>query len=401
MGNLFTRLKDKLSRDYGGRYIGVLLEQVIADAPKTATVLFPGLDPGIIKKLNDGTAQVVTEWRFPGRGQNNRRADLAIVDGETPLALCEIKYEDHLSAGNPAQARDYLTQCRANGAAFVYLTQHTPSEDTLALITAARGEGLKAHHLFYRDLYRKLQKVGNHTARLFCEFLEEQHVIYKDGFDDDALNALRYLMVRGLYVKHAHGFGTLKSEANVRYAPEVLSGLIGNVMALAEWFRGELHGHFNQRFRPSFAFDPMFKTSARPIDGQDWDYIRREDRTGGYFWVFGDGSVSSGKDEYATFDIGYKFELDLSAETREKKIKAYIAAETYYKGQENKDYYAWKQFTLRSNLALPEARARKLIVAAAAEVLGKVLSDSPPPPVPKRLAPLLADIIRLEKRMSD
>jgi len=121
MNSFFTRFKEHLNADYGGRYIEVILSEVIQEDISILKILFP--QAPIYKWKDKSQIDIDVEEVFQTGNIKKRRADLVV--------------------------------------------------------------------------------------KLFCQFLEENFVIFNEEINEDAL---LFLLIKGLYLKHAHGFGKQKSE---------------------------------------------------------------------------------------------------------------------------------------------------------------------------------------------
>jgi len=91
--SFFSRFKDKLNMDYGGRYFALLLREIIKEEPSVNSAVFPSLNKSDQNKIRT-SGEIHVEYPFPGFNGRKRRADLAIlIDGKIE-ALLEVKYED-------------------------------------------------------------------------------------------------------------------------------------------------------------------------------------------------------------------------------------------------------------------------------------------------------------------
>lgn len=321
-----------------------MLEQIIIEVPEFAKEIFPGLPADICRKLKSGVATVSAEESFLGEQGNRRRADLAITEDGAIVALAEVKYEDHLAHSNYAQIKDYITLTKKeNKPFFTYLTQYAPEESHHKLIKQAKNKNPRIKHLYYRDIYRKSKNYDHPVIKWFTDFLTEEHVVYKDAFEKNALGSLKLLMVKGLYVKHAHGLGKLASSSNSPLAADLLGSLVGNIVALSDWFYGSFREHLGNRFVPGFVFDPEFDVKKIIKDiknnkGNNKFLLDRNSRTGGYLWIGASGRLS-GKNGYVSF--GYLFTLDLLT----KKLTGEFSAEIWQSKKFN--WNSNENFTLK------------------------------------------------------
>jgi hypothetical protein len=376
MSSIFGRIKRKLRQDFGGRYLGIILEQVIQDAPKFARVTFPNLPQSVTAKLRDGRASLSTEVEFLGRFNRRRRADLAICEGGDILALAEIKYEDHLSAENYAQIEDYLWFVNSNSEVFfTYLTQHAPPEDDRLLIEMAASPRIK--HLYFRDIHRAGKAFNETAVKWLIEFLEEEHVVYQEDLGGDAEQLIKLLMVRGLNLPHKTKLGRLRTRSNLIGSVDLLQTLTGNLVALSDWFYEQFREHFGNRFTPNFAFEPTFRISvvkkelhqSSKLTSSLWP----DAKTGGDFWVEGSGRIKTkGTDMWLYLAFGLKFSLELSPTP---ELRRTVFAAIY--GREGIWSYKERPIT-HTVFSLPEAKAQALIASTVDTALAKVLKDELP-----------------------
>jgi len=165
MQSFLSRFKDKLNADYGGRYVAAVLAEAIQDEPRLIEHLW-----GRIRK--PPTYTITTEWCFDGQARR-RFADLAILDkDDRPIALLEVKYEDHKSTRNSAQLDDYLKFCRSNKrVSFKCFTKHQLPDVDLRRIGRPR-------QLSYAKLVRALEGdkrlASSPICNLLCRFFREE-----------------------------------------------------------------------------------------------------------------------------------------------------------------------------------------------------------------------------------
>jgi len=380
MANLFSRIKSKLSQDFGGRYLGVVLEQVIADCPKFSQVIFPKLGDEIVEKLQNGQATVSAERSFRVK-MKNKRADLAICDGQKIVALAEIKYEDHKAPGNFGQIGDYLDWQKRNDGVFTYLTQYTPPLDDMERIEkAARSlDGLIAHR-FFRDLYRhgKRDYQNSYTVRLLCEFLKEEHVVYSEDFGAGAKAGLKFLLVDSLSAPRTK-FGKIGTVPNALRGTKLFADLFANALALSDWFQGHgrLETHFGNRFAPHIGFIPEFNSSkVKKRLGSDKEGGKEKKVyfdghgavTGGWLYILMHGKH---KRSLAYINMGYCFELNVNA--KPPLLKGYIGSFVDGGGVEYSE--DWKSFKLSDSLKLSEPSAHKLVLGTMTGAITKSLKS--------------------------
>jgi hypothetical protein len=251
--SFFSRFKDKLNKDYGGRFVSLLLKEIMNEEPKVASVVFPSLK----KYTVIGTSfDIQEEYRFPGRmHKTERRADLAILNHKTPIALLEVKYEDEKQSTNAAQLDDYLEFCSKENIPFTYLTQYLPLQSDADKIEAKNikmGKTDLFKHFLYSQLYKKLEKIDhNHAVIMFREFLKTEGNVFDKNIDEDVL---QLFLSRCIFPSHQSGLGVLNSDERIHKTPEVLSILINNTASLAEVFFEKIGKKHNCKRKPSVGF---------------------------------------------------------------------------------------------------------------------------------------------------
>jgi hypothetical protein len=371
MRSFFSRFKDHLDGDYGGRYLEVILSEVIKEDLSILKILFPAIDGDIIKSKN---IEIAVEEIFPSKVRQHRRADLVVKLNGKHKALLEIKYADKALE---RQIPDYIKYADKNKLCFTYLTQYIPPKEDLDTITAKNSS--KYSHLLYATLYKKIKKhgkVNKPLTNLFINFMEEQFMIYNEALNEDAL---QLLLIKGLYVKHAAGFRRKVSEDNVKSIPSLWDTLIDNVKVLGDRFYNEFPNYFNNRFSIDFAFDPEFDlkklkkdidASIKDGDGDDYSELNRDRKTGGYFWINAAGKIKqANKDDYLYLAIGYSFYLDLD----KKQLTKYLYCCIYGKGFKIID----KDKKIRSQGQLPSENVCYLnFLKLCDEAIKQVLDDN-------------------------
>lgn len=330
MKSFFSRFKEHLDGDYGGRYLEVILSEVIREDLTILNILFPTLGTDVIKSKN---IEIAIEDTFPSKVRSHRRADLVVKLNGKHKALLEIKYDDEALE---MQISDYISYAEKNQLCFTYLTQYIPPKEDLDTITAKNNS--KYSHLLYATLYKKIKKYGKINkplTSLLINFMEEQFMIYNEELNEDAL---ALLLIKGLRVKHASGFGKKVSEDNVKSIPGLWDTLIDNVMVLGDRLYNDFPNYFNNRFSVDFSFDPEFnlKSLKKEIDasiknGDDYSVLNRDRKTGGWFWIIAAGKIKqTNKDDFLYLGIGYSFYLDLE----KKRLSKHLCCSVFGRGFE-------------------------------------------------------------------
>jgi hypothetical protein len=309
-----ANLQDRMGHSFGGRFVELVLEDLCRDHTDLSAVLFNV--PLNQSKRSTGGYSVVAEWGLPDR---NRIADLALIDalsGE-PLALAEIKYDDHKNPKNAAQLKDYVEFCRKRELGFCYLTQHYPPSSDLAKV-----RGIRFRHLLFSDLAaaicarRKL--LSDRSIGLLIEYLEDRGLLMKtvDGV------GLRKLMVRIFNPNHGQG----RQQANkdiVTSVPESFATLLSNVQLLGD----EIAHLIQNRRRPAVDFEvepygSLSKKKLRDIsNGQDDRSSIFFTKAGGALWVFFRITLTDGIGMAA----GYVVEISSPIKRDEPSVSLYAA----------------------------------------------------------------------------
>jgi hypothetical protein len=326
MKSFFSRFKDNLKMDFGGRYLEAILMEVLKEDLSILEILFPKIDKQIIK--NRKYVEIGLEGIFPTQNKKKRFADLVVKYKGKYKALLEIKYADQPL---PNQIADYIRYAKKNNICFTYLTQYPPKKDDLQTILSETNDRYK--HLLYGKFYKELlnrNKNRNPVTKLFCEFLEENVMIYDKDINYDSL---LLLLIKGLYVKHNTGFGRKVSKANVNSIPIIWDKLIGNVTVLGDRFYNDFDEYFNVRFSVDFGFIPEFnlKMLSKDIAKSElaFDSLDRRRKIGGTFFITADGKIKQDKsDDWLSLSLGYQFHLDLE----EKQVFNYLYTEVRGKG---------------------------------------------------------------------
>ena len=318
MKSFFSRFKDCLNADYGGRYFTAIIEQGILDNPALLKILFPTVDNNIIKRF-ESECTLRVEYRFPSvtKKSDHRRADLAVLYGGEAIALLEVKYEDEKGKENRYQLTDYLRFAKKdNNLCITYLTQYIPPQKDLEFLKKA-GRG-NIRHMLYSELYRGINRLNEKgaVARLILEFLEETMGIYKTEINE---KALILLVVKGLTLRHQTGFRRLVSDENISDIPDTLSVLIGDLKTLGYRFVSQFGNYFKSRPSITFGFEPEFNYRMLLKDIED--EIEEENDTGGldpkrklggeFYIGFNCKLAQKDPDRWLNLTCGFSFEVEV------------------------------------------------------------------------------------------
>jgi len=315
--SFFSRIKDKLPSDFGGRYVSMVLQETMLEDPEIVRFLFPKCG------YSRSHCEVVREFPFRWKGAS-RRADLAIVSrwDARPLAMLEVKYEDEKLPSCHGQLVDYTEYAASCGIPFVYLTQREPPADQLELVAAAPGT---VRHLTYAELFHDLapREADAPAIRMLRDFLQEDGMVFTTAIDRPALELL---LIKGLGLPHNNGLGRRRtSRPTMAMVPAAFEAVLGNVSVLGDAFYSRYReGLFSQLPTVNFAFDPLFDSPG----AKKWfdaakdtpEYAGQAQKIGGCFaaWAWQKITVSN-PNRYMYVQIGMRFDVD----RRQRASKAF------------------------------------------------------------------------------
>jgi hypothetical protein len=305
-GRFKNRIKDETGQNPGGRYFSILLEQIFQEDPALfGSALFPNLQKSQLK-----TARVLPEYRLA----NKRIADLALInDSNEPIALVEVKEEDQLGAHVDDQTQAYLkyilkARKSKEPIQFAYITKHLPLESTLKRLTEVN---LKP--IYYRDIHAALKDllardqsfgVPHPIAELFCRYLEEDGVTYREIEDEQAI---------ALFLRQASNPkstpGRLHTADRASNAARILDVLLGNSEVLGIEFHNTFREYFGNRFTPSFQIWNEFDEEAIRKTVHRKGFSIHKHISKGVLSVCSYGKIS-GVPNWAYVRIGFWFELE-------------------------------------------------------------------------------------------
>ncbi len=361
--SFFSRLKKQMNTDLGGRYMEIILQEILFEDIAYIRAFFPGID--VTHYPNKNAFEVKIEDVFHKR----RRADLTVSYEGKLIACMEIKYEDFPLED---QIDDYVDFAKKRGIAFTYLTQYRPKVEHMKIIARARTSSIV--HLLYSDVYLNLQKMQqkkySHVVELFLKFIKENVMIYNSDFIQNNEDTLKTLVIRGLHLKHANGFGRRVKEDNLLNIPQAWTVLLGNCQTLGDRFRNDFPSLFNKRPSVNFVFDPYFnrKLLAKDIGAEidDHIYLNRERKTGGYFSVWAQGKLrSSNPNHWCGISLGYSFCVDVEEGTFTKYFFATVSGK-------NRD---WDKQVVLSRSNMKEEKIYSALLNCTKGAIKKCLAD--------------------------
>jgi len=230
MSSFFSRIQGYFGSENTGRYIGIILLEIINEDPSVLNCLF-GKNVALEKNVKEKKWKPVIEWAFSA--SKKRRADLAIVNVEDEsecFALLEVKAEDNEL---PNQYKDYLD----------YVKKQKHHKRTVEFTVFSKyfdagniGSKNSASDRFRSITYSKLAQTlidensDRHPAvNLFIDYVKDMGLM----FNNINQEALRILLVRLFHEKK--GKGRIRSEKNIReIIPTTFSSVISNQYVLSE-----------------------------------------------------------------------------------------------------------------------------------------------------------------------
>lgn len=361
--SFFTRFKKTLKANYDGRYLAVILQEVITDEPRLISILFP-----TIKVSSKDIIQIKIESHFV----KHRRADMDIRINGKEAGLLEIKYNDKALVG---QLEAYIKYCKKNELNFSYLTLNPLDLNEKKIIDLDKNGSFKINHILYNTLYKKIKEKKldkNPVVNLFCKFLEENFMIYDQSYINKNEDVLIFIMLKTLFVKHAHGFGRKVSEKNINGVPDFWSRLIGNIRVLGDRFYDDFGEFFSIRPSINYNFQPEFNISntLRELKNNknSEDCIERERRTGGYFNIWYSSSFNQiKKSDHISIHCGISFYLNLESKEIEKFLFAEITGKKIQKN--NNEHFINVRSIPNENMAY------KQLLKCSLETISNCLTD--------------------------
>ncbi len=302
----FTRIQKMFGASYGGRYLGLVLRELLREDPQVAQALWPGLRVAGVPQR-----EVNYLSRSTRSGTSRRFADLALQsrDGGKLLALLEIKYDDEKAPKNHDQLGDYVRFAEREGICFTYLTKLTPpAADQRQLQNPRRDSTIMT--LSFNTLNRALDSMsskGTPMVRLVRDYLEELAPTFDANTDK---RALMLLMIRSFGLSHNHGYGAhLNSRPRIVVeVPETLQRLLRNVSLGADWLREQLPAtHFKRGATIEWFVDPEIKP-GRKLDEEirEWRWVPRNYRRGGDMYFSALFKLSARGNHYLEIGLHYR-----------------------------------------------------------------------------------------------
>ena len=320
-----------------GRYLGHILVEALRDDSRLLGFLFPGLDKKIVRDRKN--LEFMLEYSFPsmGKKRKQRYADFAVFHKGRVVGLMEIKCEDDF---HDSQLEDYVeyVQMISEGVdvCLTVLSQYDIFSEYRQRLECVGGCG---HCVKYSDLHGFLEKNSDSSAvyRMFKEYLEETYIDIEEEYSDDAL---LLLAVKGLNLRHDHGFGRKASHDNINALPHVWAKQIRIITVLKDRFYADNRECFNTRPHISFKFDPWFKLKplARKVKemqdaGESEVCLSPKLRSGGNFGVWAQCKLKTvSKWLYINWGLDYCVQLEDKSSETEREFFTELFVEVHGQG---------------------------------------------------------------------
>ncbi len=356
MKNFFSRIKGLLKHDYGGRYLAIVLKEVLEEDSVIASCLIGN------KNIKNDSYYVQVEWSFPDR---NRIADLAIFDkiSNEVIGLVEIKYEDEKSLGTDKQLDDYLDYCKIHKISFTYLTKNIPPKADFKKITN--------NYISYAKLVHRIENKNkiSYAGKMLCSFLREEGYVFDNRIDE---TALLLLMVNSLSFTNRHGFGQLNTLKRVtKDVPAVFGAVLSNTSVLASrFYEDKAFEIFKKSPRIDYKFTPSFdiektqkRISALVEKGEEYSTINKKEIVSGSFYSFANLKLP-GEGPWLYLCLGYEFEVTVNS-NQKKPINCYLFAELVGAETKFEDEYKYSKI----KIGLDEDESYKTLLKLVSKVL--------------------------------
>lgn len=226
-----VRKKRSKGMDLGGRYLGLILQEVLLENPALVKVLLPEFQ----MKLKSGlpvekfTVETEVAFRIDEKKKKRRSADLEVVYGDQ-RGFIEIKWEDRFLEG---QLEDYIEYCSNQKMHFsiLYLLPESFSGDEDAQIKGGLRGGRKIGFVSCRELHENLIDHDDNITCLFRSFLEDHIMEYQDSINRNALLAI---MKTGLNWNHSDGLRQVMVADNMDDVPDTWKTVLTNIKVVSK-----------------------------------------------------------------------------------------------------------------------------------------------------------------------
>jgi hypothetical protein len=351
MKSFFSRLQNKFSASFGGRYIEHIIKEISINDKIIIEALFPKIKKDISNELWI-SSHVEIEHAF-----DDRIADIALIsnDNGSILALAEIKYDDHKNEKNSGQIDGYIKYCEKNKIPFSYITQYYPPKNDIKKIEK------KYTHRLFSDLANHLKdnKHGE-LVGLFINFLEDKGLIMVD-LDTQIVGKL---LVRLFSPRKKQGRMN-KLEDMTTKIPDSFAGLMTNINLISQ----EMYRYFPSTQKPyiDFTLRPAYhRVKDSDLDEQEFEPEEKQ-KNGGILYIFGRSKLDTGNKKWAYIEFGYYFEV--KKENQDYNSNLYVLI--YWQGSE--DY--WEEYEIKKSLFSDKQKCIAEIKKLTEKSIKKSLTD--------------------------
>jgi hypothetical protein len=167
-------VKSEFGPDYGGRYVGVLIQQVFTFDSTPFRNFFSEITGNAL--FQSKSVRIKSEEQFQVKA-GARRADLVVYIDEEPKLLVELKYRDRLikkSGTKPAQLTDYIELCRTLPSKPQFLLLHREPQRAEDISQIKRARQRMSHYL---ALASHLQRSSHPASALLLQYFREEGLV--------------------------------------------------------------------------------------------------------------------------------------------------------------------------------------------------------------------------------
>lgn len=297
MGSFLTTVQSHFKNKDTGRYLGIILAEVVTRHPSVLRNLFPEHGRDFERRARKGELMVRAEWPFRISGRN-RIADLALLDTSgNCFGLLEIKIEDKELPNQFADYRKFASAASTGAVAFTVLCKYL-------------GPGMQSKSgqltLSLSEFCRSLSKQSfatDPTVAMLIDYVKDMGIMFNDVEEND----MRMLLRR--FFHESKGGGRIAAKANIgTKIPSAFNAVIGNQFVVSELMRDLLGS-----YRATVDFRIHLENS-----GSKGDYL---EKTGGYIETFTNVPLMSGAKGTSWLYLFYGLTYQLVADR--PKIAAY------------------------------------------------------------------------------
>lgn len=336
MSSFFSRISGYFDASYAGRYEAIIIQEVARECPALMTLLFNDYDS---KKH-----KIELEYYYSDFKGKSRRADLAVLQGEYPVFLMEIKFDDSSLDG---QLESYVDFVKGNRkVSFLYLTKNTPTSKELENLQHCK----RTNHVLFSDLCVKMMKTKsvyfNSYGKMYIQYLKEVCNMFAE-IDKDGLEKF----LTRMFLPWGGNKRVRKRVHMVETIPTTFKNLMGNI----DLINNELKSRIDCQMTVDYTICPYIqKINKDDLDCKSSIFVEDKNKAGGIMWVYASGSFSE-KPKSITIEYGMKFDASIK---RSKKFKYVFYAAV---GVGKEEYYVESNPTSAKILSDKKKSIKKLV----------------------------------------